>query len=964
MNQLKIRTEYSFRVAFGRLKFIIKKLKEFNVTSACICDRNSTWGHVAWQKECLKNDIKPVFGVELFVIENARIKEKQPGVFMSFVAKNYNGLKELYSLVTTSTENFYYTQRIDYSDINRLSENIIVLLGDNPDYKKIESYSNCYQEISQATEKNIIKKSNQLKIPQALCCDNFYISSYDFYAYEIAMGRWREKRTIPMHIMDQNELRHYVDVTDEMLENTQNILDQCDVTLPKAQIVKYASEKTIKDICKERSKTKGIDLDDEIYKERFERELNLIKEKGFEDYFYVIWDLVKFAKTKMLVGPGRGSSCGSIVCYLLDITDIDPIKHGLLFERFIDINRNDLPDIDIDFPDTKRELVFKYLTNKYGDKNVCRLGSVNKFMARMAVGITAKELDIPPWDIKDFKESLIQRNEGDSNFDACINDSFELEIGKKIIDKYPVLKIAGEIEAHASHAGQHAAGVLVAENPISDYCSIDMQTKSAQIDKRDAEILDVLKIDVLGLVTLTIIEDCLSQIGWSYEDILKIDINDKNVFNLIKEKKYAGIFQFEGLALKGICDQMNVDCFEDICAITALARPGPLNSGGTQSYIKRKNGIETVYYAHEEMKKILSETYGTLVYQEQVMFCVRNVAGFSWSDTAKIRKAIAKSMGGEVIDGFRQQFIDGALKLHNIDKDISEKIFDDMVAFGKYGFNKSHAVAYGLVSYWCMYLKYYHTLEWAVACLRHPGGSKEVAEDRCIKLLRELDNEGIKYKPFDPDISVEDWSYNDGVVIGGLTNIKGVGKKVAADIVRRKKENEELTPRQKKLLKEGKTPYDILYEGKEIFGDILKCPHNYNIASHIFMLDELKDEDEGEFLVMAKIITKSIRDENEPVNIEKRKTRAKEYGEDIGDGMIKGQTLYLNIRIEDDSGKTFYARIGRNDYKKIGTQIVDKHKDGDWFLWKGNKIQGINMIFVSRYKFLGNKNVGCIIKQS
>ena len=962
MNLLNIRTEYSYRCSFGRIANVIERLKELGCTSAGICDRNGTWGHVVWEKACKKAGIKPIFGVELAVVKDARIKEKQSPCFMSFIAKNNEGLKEIYELVTTSTENFYYIPRIDYSDLQKISENIFLFIGNNPDWDEINKLNaNKFLNLTPTTPKATEEKAFNMGIELVAMGDNLYVVPEDRGAYEIAMGRWKDRRTIPMHIMDDGEWQHHCNYNYHAIHLADLISDECCVELPQAEMVHFIPDKTLKELCEERAPEKNIDLSDEIYKERFERELKLIHDKNFEDYFYVIWDMLRFSKKHMLVGPARGSSCGSLVCYLLDITEIDPIPHGLIFERFIDVNRADMPDIDIDFPDHKRDLVFNYLKEKYGDLNVVRLGSVNKFKAKSAIGITAKELDIPPWEVKDLKDSIIERSSGDARSQYCIMDTLnELEMGRKVIGRYPQLRVAERIEAHASHTGQHAAGIVVTAHPVSNYCSVDVQTGAAQIDKYDAETLDLLKIDALGLRTLTIIEDCLEQIGWDYEKILRYPIDDEKAFQLINDKKCTGIFQFEGFALRTVCDRMTLDKFNDVAAITALARPGPLSSGGTQTYLERKSGQEPIYYAHPFLENILGETYGVFVYQEQVMKVVREMGGLSWGETSAIRKAMSKSLGEEFFNQFRIKFVEGAKKIHGVEEKVALQIFEEMCTFGSWGFNKSHAIAYGLVSYWCMVLKAHFPLEWAVACLRH-AGSGDAGEDRCIKLLRELDKEGITYKPYDAQHSVSDWSYANGQVIGGLTNIKGIGKKVAADIVRRREKGEDLTPRQIKLLSEGKTPFDMLYEGHELFGHILNDPISHNIVSKIWDLGELTDDHEGEFLVMAKLASRTLRDENELSNIEKRKARAKERGENIGDGLIQGQTLYLNCRIEDDSGRLFFVRISRHDYKKIGVKIVEEYEEGDWFLWKGRKSKGFNMLFINRYRFLGNKKVGCIV---
>lgn len=952
MNYLNLKTEYSYKHAFGRYKKVLDKCKSIGSTHAGICDRNSTFGHVVWSKYCKKIGIIPIFGVELGVVKDARIKEKQSPVWFSFIAKNNAGLKEIYELTTLSTENFYYIPRIDYDDINSISQNVFVI-SNGPACLDNITRSGVLQGISPSNIKN------PSGIESVAMSSNLFINVEDFDAYEIVVGVNKENKTTPMHLLDEHEWIFWCQ-DNASIVNADRIIKECKADLPKAVMVSYKSDKTLRELCEARAPKKGIDLNEEVYKKRFDRELSLIKEKEFEDYFFVIWDLLIYAKKHMLVGPARGSSCGSLVCYLLDITEVDPIPHGLIFERFIDINRRDMPDIDIDFPDNKRDLVFDYLKDKYGAGNVARLGSVNKIQAKSAIVVTAKQLNIPPWDVKDFKESIIERSDGDENSDKCLVDTFStLEIGKKTIEKFPQLEVATRIEAHASHAGQHAAAIVVTAHPVSNYCSVDRKTGAMQIDKHDADDLGLLKIDALGLRTLSILEDCLKQINWSYGRLIKYPLNDQAAFDLINNKRYSGIFQFDGAAVKGVCGEIKVEAFEDIPAISSIARPGPLSSGGAQIYIDRKNGEEPVYHAHEAMEPILKDTYGTFVYQEQIMMIVREIGNFSWSNTSAIRKAISKSMGEEAMNKYKEAFIDGSSAKFGIDSKTSTKIFEDICTFGSYGFNKSHAVAYGLISYWCMMLKARFPLEFSVACLRN-AGKGEAGELVCIKLLRELDSEGIKYKPFDAKLSQVDWSYSDGVLIGGFKNIKGIAQKGASDMLRRRKNNEKFTPRQEKLLESGKTPFDMLYEGEELFGHIFRDPMSYNIVSRIWRLDEIEENAEGDFMVCAKIIETKIRDENEEDRIQRRIDRAKEKGEDVGDGIMTGQTLFVNCKIEDDSGKMFYARIGRQEYKTLGKKIVDDHNDGDWFLWKGNKMKGINMLFVSRFRYLGNRKEGCI----
>jgi DNA-directed DNA polymerase III PolC len=486
----------------------------------------------------------------------------------------------------------------------------------------------------------------------------------------------------------------------------------------------------------------------------------MIKEKGFEDYFYVIADLVAAAKKVMLVGPARGSSAGSLVCYLLGITDVDPIVHDLMFERFIDITRADLPDIDIDFQDTKRELVIKHLVRKYGQERVGRLGTINRMKAKSALGAVAKQINVPPWEINDVKEAVIERKGGDARAAFCVMDALDtLDVGKALLEKYPAMRNAAYLENHASHSGMHAAGVVVTNDRLSKYGTID-RSGTIQLDKKDAEAINLLKIDALGLRTLSVIQDCLDQIGKEREWLVEYPLDDVEAFAVFNEERYAGVFQFEGYALQSLTRQMKVKEFNDIVAITALARPGPLHCGAATEYIERRTGQMETVHLHRLAEPITTSTYGTVIYQEQVMAIGRVLGQLSWEDVSELRKAMSKSLGDEFFNKYWVKFEVGAVA-QGIDSKEARSIWDKICTFGSWAFNKSHAVSYGLVSYWCAVLKAHWPLEYAAACLRNAKDP-----DQTIKLLREIKLEGYDFKSVDPARSELTWTVKDGQLLG------------------------------------------------------------------------------------------------------------------------------------------------------------------------------------------------------
>jgi DNA-directed DNA polymerase III PolC len=935
LTQLRNRTEHSHRIAYGKLESVLECQK---TNSAAITDKNGTWGHVRWSKLCKSKGIKPIFGAEISVVRDMELREKQPANGMTFLAINNDGLRELYELVTLSTEKFYYFPRLDYNCVADFLQtgNLICLSGSAPDFSLIKSgMKNFYIELNQLCPKFFIGNAKKLGYKIVATCDNLYPRPHDKSAYEIVIGENRISRTAPGHILNIWEWQEIWPDQDAAIAVADEIAEMCCASLPNAEMVHPVVDKTLKEMCIIGAKQLEIDLNNETYKHRLKRELDLIKEKKFEDYFYVVADMVNYAREHMLVGPARGSSCGSLVCYLIGITGIDPIPYDLLFERFIDINREDYPDIDIDFQDDKREMVFEYMRQKYGHDRVSRLGTISVFKAKSAITDVAKQLRIPTWEVQDLKDSIIERSTGDSRAAFCILDTFEqLDIGRKTLEKYPELRYSADLEGHARHTGVHAAGIVVTAHPITNYCAVNQQTGAVMLDKYDAEKLNLLKIDALGLRTLSVIQDTLDQVGWDRNKLEKYQLADRKAFDVLNSGKFSGIFQFEGYALQSLTKQMSVDGIEDIVSITALARPGPLNSGGATEFLKRRMGLSEVKYLHPLAEEITRVTYGVIVYQEQVMQIAREIGGLSWEDVSQLRKAMSKSLGKEFFDKYWEKFKVGA-ENRNIDEAQAKVIWDNINTMGSWAFNRSHAVAYGLMSYWCLVMKAHYPLEFAASCLRN---AKD--DDQSIKVLRELVNEGYEYKPYDAKHSKINWSVQEGKLIGGLISIKGVGAKLAESIIRKRDSGSKFTAREDRLLAEGTTPWDSVFEARDRWGHIKRNPAKYGIESNIVNLDDIKQESDGMFVFIAKLSEKNLRDHNEIQNLAKR-----------GGKRMEGQTLFLNITVEDDTS-SMICTINKHRYIQYGLPIVEEGKIGDWYLIKGDNKKGFRKIHIHRWKKL------------
>lgn len=931
---LKVRTEYSFGLVYGPLPRVLAAVGD--APQIGIADRHGTWGHVAFEAACREVKKTPIYGAELAVVQTLE-REKMPINYMTFIARSNAGLQELYELVSESTQgqNFYYHPRLTYSRIKSIGQDIIVLSGTVPVWSLLNGkQKNLFVELAPNSYAAAVDWARESKRQLVAVSDNYYPAAMDRSVYEILAGRNRDSKTTPMHILDEWGWQALWPGQGKAITLAARLAAECNVDLPKAKLVKFNSKKTLKQLCTEAAPRRGINLKDPVYAARLKRELDLIAEKKFEDYFFVIHDMLRYAKSHMLVGPARGSSAGSLVCYLLEITEVDPIPFGLLFERFIDINRKDLPDIDIDFQDNKREMVFDYAIAKYGHDCVARLGTILRYKAKSAIDVVATSLKIPIAEVETLKGAIIERSGGDSRAGFCILDTFDtLEVGRTMLKKYPHLRIAADLELHANTHGKHAAGIVITDEPVSKFCSYDHQHNVIMVDKHDAESINLLKIDALGLRTLSVIQDCLDQIGQSREWLLKQPLNDEKAFAVINQRHFAGIFQMEGYGLQSLCQQMRVEHFEDIVSLGALGRPGPIISGAATEFLARKTGRSRVVHLHPMCKDITNITYGVVIYQEQVMQIAREMGRLSWEDVSSLRKAMSKSLGKEFFDQYWNRFKQGAIN-QGVTEEDALSVWNSINSMGAWSFNRSHAVSYAMVTYWCMMLKAYHPLEWATACLRNSSDN-----DQCIRLLRELVNEGYEYRDFDYQESEINWSVKNGRLIGGLLNVPGVGVKKAEDIIQRRREGRPLTSAMEKLLRTAATPfkYETIFECQVRFGHIRENPIAYNIKSKIWNIDDITSDMNGTFVFFGKILKKNLRDLNEPILVLKR-----------GGKRIEGVSpYYLICTVGDDTGTIFVA-ISNQDYLEMGKPIVETGQIGDWYLWKGYMRPGFRKVYIQR----------------
>lgn len=936
---LNVRTEYSFGKVYGRVDDIVKKLATM-ADYAGIADLGNTFGHAPWATACKKYGIKPIFGVQLPVVKDLNLKERRyPYNYITFIAKNNEGLEELYKLVDIAHQQFYYRERLSYEQVNQTSENLFIFGGVAPQVNLIKRPF--FYEIGPHTPESEKGKTGK---PTVCVIDNYYINPEDKKIYEpFSPNRQREKKTSLMYIPTREEWHVSVWGKPQTLyrkefpvgRELQSIASVCNAVLPTAPMVKWEGKEysnSFKSLIEQGVKKRKLPPEKK-YENRLRREIEIIKEKNFQDYFLIVADLVKFAKTKMAVGPARGSAAGSLVCYLLGITEVDPIKYDLYFERFIDLNRDDLPDIDIDFQDHKMAL--KYLEKKYGKENVAQIANISRLKPRSALTLVSKALSVPLEDIEEIKNTA-----------SDIQTAFKTDMGKKFLEKYPQMSVAADMEGHASHSSVHAAGILVCNKPITSYCGINSRGGEhiAMIDKRDAEKLNLLKIDALGLRTLSIIAEVCDAIGKPYKWIYSLPVDDKATFEIFNQHRFEGVFQFEGDAVKSLAKKMPIENIEDIAALSALGRPGPLGSGAAWDYVNARAGRESIKWInkHPLIVEATKKTYGVIVYQEQVMQIVRGVGKLSWSTVGDIRKAISKS-DKDKLNMFKDHFIKSTMCGWDLDEQEIVKIWEAIQTFGGYAFNKSHAVSYALISYYCAYLKTHYPLEFTVACLNN---TKD--DNSAIRVLRDaVENEGVEYQHINLDESVQKWScgykevigdidiVDQPVLLGGFLSIHGIGPAAANKIVKYREEGKTLPPGIKKHLANDISPFKYLYPAHQIYGKYYTNPEMFGLQQPAIEIAHVKEKEKGSFNIIGKLVEKKKRDLNEDQFVQKR-----------GGQYLETQTSYLLFILEDDTD-SIRCKIKAEDYSRLGKEIVENGQENtDWYLVNGQKINNWNILFV------------------
>ena len=835
---LHVHTEYSLLDGSNKIKEYVSRVKELGMNSAAITDHGVMYGVIDFYREARKQGIKPILGCEVYVAPNSRFDRETAGGesryhHLVLLAENNTGYANLMKIVSRGfTEGYYYKPRVDKDLLRQYHEGIIALsaclagevqrylsrgLTEEAkkvalEYQDIFGKGNFFLEMQdhgipeqQLVNQRQIQLSQETGIELVVTNDIHYTYAEDAKPHDILLCIQTGKK-----LDDENRMRYeggqyYVKSPQEMealfpyakqaLENTQKIADRCEVEiefgvtkLPKYDVPDgMTSWEYLNKLCWE-GLEKHYGAPSRELKERLRYELDTIRSMGYVDYFLIVWDFIKYAKDHgIAVGPGRGSAAGSIVSYCLEITNIDPIRYQLLFERFLNPERVTMPDIDVDFCFERRQEVIDYVVRKYGKDRVVQIVTFGTLAARGVIRDVGRVMDLPYAFVDSIAKMIPQ--ELNITIDKALQMNSEL---RKTYENDPQVKLlidmCKRLEGLPRHSSMHAAGVVIGQREIDDFVPLSRASDGSittQFTMTTLEELGLLKMDFLGLRTLTVIQNAV-QLAKSKNpelDMDQIDYNDKQVLSYIGTGKTDGIFQLESGGMKGFMKELKPNSLEDIIAGISLYRPGPMDF--IPQYIRGKNDTGSITYDCPQLEPILAPTYGCIVYQEQVMQIVRDLAGYTLGRSDLLRRAMSKKKG-DVMQKERQIFVygdeengvPGCIK-NGIDEKTANKIYDEMIDFAKYAFNKSHAAAYAVVSYQTAYLKYYYPVEYMAALMTSViENPSKVAE--YIYACRQMNIQILS-----PDINrgIGNFSVDGNNIRYGLTAIKSIGRPVIASII-------------------------------------------------------------------------------------------------------------------------------------------------------------------------------------
>ncbi|MHB8158366.1 MAG: DNA polymerase III subunit alpha [Desulfocucumaceae bacterium] len=835
---LHVHTEYSLLDGAARIKQAVKKAVGLGMPSLAITDHGVMFGVVDFYKACKKEGIKPVLGCEVYVAPRT-MADRTPRVddspyHLVLLAENEEGYRNLLKLVSMGyTDGFYYKPRVDRQVLAAHSKGLIALSGCIAgevaakalrgelegagaaalEYRDIFGPGNYYLEMQdhgfeeqRIANRELVRISKATGIPLVVTNDVHYVdrehSEMQDVLMCIQMGKTVDDPTRmkfqsqELYLKSREEINLLFGEFREAMDVTLSIAERCSVELnfgtlylPDYSVPEGFTVNTyLEKLCHDGLRKRYSEIS-QIISKRMEFELNVIKQMDYSGYFLIVWDMINYGRENGIpVGPGRGSAAGSLVAYSLGITNIDPLKYGLLFERFLNPERVSMPDIDMDFCFERRGEVINYVARKYGADRVAQIATFGTMAARAAIKDVGRALSVPYSEV-DRVAKLIPA-ELHITIEKALNDTPELkDIYENNRQIKKLIDMAVLLEGMPRHASTHAAGVVITKDPLTHYLPLYKASDgplTTQFAKDQVEELGLLKMDLLGLRTLTVIADAVKMLEKNRGiiiDISTITMDDPKTYELLCRGDTTGVFQLESSGMKSILRELKPGVFEDIVALVALYRPGPLGSGMVNDFILNKHGERKVTYLHPRLEPILKDTYGVILYQEQVMRISSDLAGFSLGEADLLRRAMGKKKP-EIIAGLRAQFVEGAIN-NNVDANIAGQIFDLMEYFAGYGFNKSHSAAYALISYQTAYLKANYPVEFMTALLT----SVRDNTDKVVIFIEDCRRSGIEVLTPDVSRSLESFSVEDSKIRFGLAAIKNVGLAAVEVIIStRKKE--------------------------------------------------------------------------------------------------------------------------------------------------------------------------------
>jgi DNA polymerase-3 subunit alpha len=845
---LHLHDQYSVLDGLGKAEDYCKRAKELGMDSLALTNHGNVDGCIQFQKACNKEGIKPIFGCEAYIVTDLSKKEKgEKRWHITLLAMNKTGWNNILRMLTVANvQGFYYKPRIDPDLLLQFHDGVAIgsactstylgmecgvellrrlkrkgsfvyleLMPINMDQQRLRNVENC-------------KLAMQYEIPLVATNDCHYVESQDNFAHEVLLAmqakkKWNDPKrwkfdvdTLYLQSMNEMEMnfRRYGGIDEaywsQALANSGIIADACNVSLdpievvlPEVDIPEYSGMpddeqllNLVMDGFDKRKKMHPWITPEKygVYEDRIFEELTIIVGLGFASYFLIVFELINWCKKEnIMTGPGRGSVGGCLVAFCLGITQVDPLKYDLVFSRFISEARIDLPDIDMDFEKRYRGRIIEHLKELYGEYNVIGISNFLRMKGKSAVRNVSRVFDLPQSDVSKACNAIITRSGGDMRSDFSIEDAFEtFEDGINFKKKYPkqaelAMKMEGLIMGH----GRHAAGICVARNDLRDGTMMNYANRAGTLvsnwDKKDGEHNGLMKLDILGLQSLDVLhhsQDLIKERHGVEVNYDLIELDDPKVIGEFNSGNCVGVFQFNGNSIMRFCRDIGIEDFEGLVAINALHRPGTLKSGTIHDYKDRKHKAVSFTYPHPMVEEITKNTYGIIVYQEQVMRLMYECGGLPWQTTDTIRKAVSKSQGEKQIMKFKDEFVNGCIKKGTLSQKEAEDIFQTIKTFGAYGFNKAHAVEYSMIAYWQMWLKVYYPTEYMCAILSAGNENKKadhIQEARRLGLSIHL-----------PDINKShgtEWvADKDGNLLIPLIEIKGIGPKAIEEILNKREE--------------------------------------------------------------------------------------------------------------------------------------------------------------------------------